>query len=40
MLLQAAIKLDEKESIADFPGGIFAVKIAEAYRDTQAGKTA
>ncbi len=37
-LMRIAKILEEKESIADFSGGIFAVKIAEAYREIQAGK--
>jgi hypothetical protein len=39
-LTRIAKLLEGKESIADFPDGIFAVKIAEAYREIQAGKAA
>lgn len=33
MLQRWAVRLEKKESIADIRGGIFAVKIAEAYRE-------
>ena len=39
-LTQIANTLEGKKSITDFPRGIFAVKIAEAYREIQAGKGA
>jgi hypothetical protein len=35
-LTQMAELLEKKKSIADFPNGIFAVKIAEGYQETKA----
>jgi len=40
-LEKIAAMLEKKESITDFPDGIFALKVAEAYRDAKGtGKVA